>query len=39
MADPKHTLQLKQELEREEAMLKNIKDKLLDQLQRLKVSA
>ena len=30
---------LKIELEKEEALLKNVKDKLLDQLQRLKVQS
>ena len=37
MADHRRTSLLKQELEKEEALLKNIKDKLVDQLQRLKV--
>ena len=37
MVDHRRTSQLKQELEHEEALLKNIKDKLVDQLQRLKV--
>lgn len=37
MVDQKRTAQLKEELEHEEALLKNIKDKLVDQLQRLKV--
>jgi hypothetical protein len=37
MVDCRYTSHLKKELEQEEALLKSVKDKLVDQLQRLKV--